>query len=266
MKRAYIMAMAFIPTLWLLFWFGSVLLYTLFKAFYHHGWTLYYIKTLFSPTYVNVMLRTGWVATITTFFCIILAYPIVYALSFHWRQKRWLILPLFILPFVTGTMLRNCAWMDFLRSHGWLCLTLNKLGLFKNGMLFTNFSMILGIILTHFPIMLFMLDITVRRIDPQLLEAAFNLGASRLRVFWTVILPLSWHGLKIAIAIVFLPAMTLFYIPNLFGGGTLLLLGNMIEDHALVMHDWHKVYADSLLIMLIVCLLGWLFLNIKNEV
>jgi len=214
-------------------------------------WTSVHYTTLFSPMYVKIFVRSFDIALITCFFCLILAYPFSYLLVKS-KHKSILLLGVMI-PFWTSSLVRSYALLCLLKNNGLLNALLIKLHILHAPMtwLYTPFAVISGLVYTLFPFMVLPLVTNMERFDRRLLEAAKDLGAHPLRIFFHVYLPYTKKGITSGCLLVFLPAMTLFYIPNILGGARSLLIGNVIQHQFLVLEDWPQGAATSIMLTII---------------
>ncbi|MDF1677368.1 MAG: ABC transporter permease [Legionellaceae bacterium] len=210
--------------------------------------TLTHYKAFFSALMGHVMLRSIGMAALTTAVCLLLAYPFSY---FMVRSKHQsVLLLLIIIPFWTSSLVRTYALVAILKFNGVLNLLLLKLHIVTTplSLLYSNFSVLSGLVYTLFPFMVLPLYTHMERFDFQLLEAAEDLGASRLALFTRVFLPNTTRGIISGVLLVFLPAMTLFYIPNVLGGARSILIGNLIQNQFFVAENWPAGAATSVLL------------------
>ncbi len=214
-------------------------------------WTITHYTTLLSPIYVKILIRSCNIALITCFFCLILAYPFSY-LIVKSKYKSVLLLGVMI-PFWTSSLVRTYALLCLLKNNGLLNTILIKLHILHEPMiwLYTPFAVISGLVYTLFPFMVLPLITNMERFDQRLIEAAKDLGARPLRIFFHVYLPYTKTGITNGCLLVFLPAMTLFYIPNILGGARSLLIGNVIQHQFLVLEDWPQGAATSLMLTIL---------------
>jgi spermidine/putrescine transport system permease protein len=221
--------------------------------------TFAHYKVLVSPLIAHVMLRSLFMAGITTFACLILAYPFSY---FMVRSKHQsLLLLLIIIPFWTSSLVRTYALIAILKFKGVLNSILLSLHLIETplSLLYSNFAVFSGLVYTLFPFMVLPLYTNMERFDFKLLEAAQDLGANRWATFFHVFLPNTTRGITSGILLVFLPAMTLFYIPNVLGGARSILIGNLIQNQFLVAENWPEGAATSVLLTCVLILLLLIF-------
>jgi len=221
--------------------------------------TLTHYKAFFSALMGHVMLRSFLMAGATTLACLMLAYPFSYLMVRSKHQS--LLLLLIIIPFWTSSLVRTYALVAILKFNGVLNALLLKLHLISTPLtlLYSNFAVLSGLIYTLFPFMVLPLYTNMERFDFQLLEAAEDLGASRLAVFTRVFLPNTTRGIISGVLLVFLPAMTLFYIPNVLGGARSILIGNLIQNQFFVAENWPAGAATSVLLTGILLLLLLVF-------
>lgn len=203
---------------------------------------------LLTPQFAGVFLRSLIVAFITTACCLLLAYPFSYLLVKSKHQS--VLLLLIIIPFWTSSLVRTYALIAILKLNGVLNSTLLKLHIIDHplSLLYSNFAVISGLIYTLFPFMVLPIFTNMERFDFRLIEAAKDLGASRFAIFFHVFLPNTATGIISGCSLVLLPAMTLFYIPNVLGGARSVMLGNMIQSQFLVLENWPQGAATSVVL------------------
>ena len=221
--------------------------------------TLAHYTTLLSPQFAHVFLRSCGLAMLTTACCLLLAYPFSYLLVKSKHQS--ILLLLIIIPFWTSSLVRTYALIAILKSKGILNAILLKLHLIPQplSLLYTHFAVLSGLIYTLFPFMVLPIFTHMQRFDFRLIEAAKDLGANRWSVFFHVFLPNTATGIWSGSALVLLPAMTLFYIPNVLGGARSILLGNMIQNQFLVSANWPQGAATSTVLTLLLIVFFWGF-------
>lgn len=209
---------------------------------------------LFSSLFGKVFARSIIIATITTVGCLLIAYPFSYFLIKSRYQS--VLLLLIIIPFWTSSLVRTYSLIAILKFNGLLNALLIKIHLIDEPLtlLYSNFAVISGLIYNLFPFMVLPIFNNMERFDFRLIEAAKDLGASPLHIFLKVFFPNTIRGVISGSLLVFLPAMTLFYIPNVLGGARSTLLGNLIVSQFLVVENWPQGAATS------VALTGLLFI------
>jgi spermidine/putrescine transport system permease protein len=228
--------------------------------------TLTNYSTLLTGVFAKIFFRSLLVALITTGCCLLIAYPFSYLLVKSKRQS--LLLLLIIIPFWTSSLVRTYALMAILKSKGILNAILLKLHLIDAplALLYSNFSVVIGLVYNLFPFMVLPIFTNMERFDFKLIEAAKDLGANRWTIFYHVFLPNTAAGIISGCLLVFLPAMTLFYIPNVLGGARSILLGNLIQDQFLVLENWPQGSATSVLLTLLLFVLLFLYRRKSGEI
>ena len=191
----------------------------------------------FEPLYVEILLNSFWIAFLSVVFCIILGYPAAMILANKDRRRSAMgkkpsgLLMLFVMPMWMNVMLRLYAWLTILQPDGMLNQCLSVIGLSPVNILYTKTAVVLGTVYDFIPFMILPIYSVLIKIDDSVIEAAQDLGANQFRVFWKVIFPLSLPGVVSGITMVFLPALTSFYISDFFSGGQFMLIGNLIEKN-----------------------------------
>ncbi len=195
---------------------------------------------LLEPVYLNVLFNSIGVAALTTALALALGYPTAYLIARLPTRWRTVALLMVLLPFWTNFLIRTYAWILLFNNAGWLNQGLEALGWIDGPMnlLYSQPAVVVGLLYMYLPLMILPLYSSIERIDPELEEAATNLGSRPFRVFRTVILPMSVPGMLIGCVFVFVPSMGNFVIPELLGGGKMLLVGNLVRDAFLKARDW----------------------------
>lgn len=202
--------------------------------------------------YGKAYLSSVKIAFISACLCLVVGYPMAYAMTRMPSAWRPMLLMLVILPFWTSFLLRVYAWVGLLSNHGVVNQGLQWLGLIEQPlvMLKTAFAVYVGIVYTYLPFMVLPLYATLLRLDRTLLEAAADLGCRPLRAFFTVTVPLSVPGIAAGFALVFIPALGEFVIPDLLGGGDTLMIGHVLWTEFFVNRAW-PVAAAVAVVMLV---------------
>ncbi|MGE0419670.1 MAG: ABC transporter permease [Acetobacteraceae bacterium] len=204
------------------------------------------------PLYRDALLLSLRVAAIATLGCLVLGYPMALAIArapARWRDPLLLTV---MLPFWTGFLMRINAWIGLLADQGWINALLAWVGVGPVPLLYTPTAMYIGIVYTYLPFMVLPLYTRLSRLDPVLLEAAADLGAPPWRVFLRVTLPLSAPGVAAGCALVFIPAVGEFVIPELLGGPDAALIGRVLWGEFFNNRDWPT--AASVAVCLLVAL------------
>jgi spermidine/putrescine transport system permease protein len=192
--------------------------------------------------YTELFLKSFAYAAITTIVCLVVAYPLSMLIARSPKKHRDLLVLLVILPFWSNFLIRVYAWMIILGPQSVFVTALNTvLGLFgiaPVSLLYTPFAVIVGLVYVHLPFMVLPLYANLEKHDPALLDAAQDLGANAWRRFWRVTFPLSLPGVYAGAALVFIPALGIFAIPDILGGTEGIMIGNVIKQQFLDTRDW----------------------------
>lgn len=222
-------------------------------------WTINNYSGLFTSSFLKIFYRSFWIALVTTAICFLLAYPLTYILIK--AKKQSLMLLLIIIPFWTSALVRTYSLMAILKAKGIINFVLLKLHIISvpYPFLYTNFAVIFGLVYNLFPFMLLPLFSNMERFDFRLMEAAKDLGASTWDRFFRVFFPNTLNGVISGCLLVFLPAMTLFYIPNVLGGARSILIGNLIQDQFLIAENWPQGAATCMVLIAFLILFLMIF-------
>ncbi|MBN2689793.1 MAG: ABC transporter permease subunit [Gammaproteobacteria bacterium] len=208
---------------------------------------------LFNTVYLRILLQSILLATSCTIICLIIAYPFAYIVARIKSHYRFLLLLLIIIPFWTSSLIRTYAIIAILKTKGILNSVLLMLGIIHHPLhiLYSYTAVLIGTSYTLLPFMILPIYANLEKFDNSLIDAARDLGAGKFRIFVEIILPLSTPGIIAGSILVFLPAMTMFYIPVLLGGAKDLLLGNLIENEFLITNNWPMGAAISVFVILL---------------
>lgn len=217
------------------------------------SFTLSNYKLFFTPVYIQVTLRSIYLAALSTIICLALGYPIAMIIANTNIRNRNTLLLLFILPMWMNMLLRTYSWMTILGNNGLINTLLKKLGLPTMNLLYNNGAVILGMVYNFIPFMVLPIYTVLSKIDKSLIEVSEDLGANKIQTFIKVIFPLSLPGVISGIIMVFMPAVSTFVIPRLLGGNKNALIGNVIEK-LFSLGDWNFGSAVSIIMMLILLL------------
>lgn len=226
-----------------------------------HGLTLENYAFFFSDIlFAEIFLKSIVVAALSTLCCLLLAYPVAWLIAQSPKQRRDLLVLLVILPFASNFLIRVYAWMIILGPQQALAQAVNAgltaLGFEPVRLLFSPFAVLVGMVYVHLPFMVLPLYANLERHDPELLDAAQDLGATPWKRFWRVTWPLSLPGVFAGSALVFIPVLGMFAVPDILGGTRDMLIGNVIKEQFLGVRDWPFGAVLSLLLTLVVLLLA----------
>ncbi|HUH38791.1 MAG TPA: ABC transporter permease subunit [Spongiibacteraceae bacterium] len=203
--------------------------------------------------YVDAYLNSLRIAGISTLLCLLLGYPIAYAIARMPPSTRNICLMLVILPSWTSFLIRIYAWIGLLRSNGLINNSLLGLGVIDEPLtlLHTDLAVYIGIVYAYLPFMILPLYANLAKLDLRLLEAAGDLGARPWKAFLTVTLPLSRSGIIAGSMLVFIPAVGEFVIPELLGGPDSLMIGKVLWDEFFKNRDWPVASAVAVIMLLL---------------
>ena len=231
-------------------------------------WTLDNYARAVEWIYLEILIKSFWMAGLTTLFCFILGFPVAFAISFAPAKWKPVLLLLVILPFWTNLLIRTYSLIAVLRTNGYVNDTLefiyhliyglaSLVGLgdlmdpeFQRlSLLYNNTAVLFGMTYVFLPFMILPLYAALERMDRGYIEASLDLGASQIKTFWKVIIPLSKAGILSGIIITFIPALGSFLQPDLLGGTDSQLIGNVIERQFKSANDWPFGAALSFILM-----------------
>lgn len=226
------------------------------------GFTLESYARFFDPLYLRILARTVWLATVTTLACLVVGYPLAYAIAGAGRWKHALLF-LVVLPFWTSFLVRTYAIMFLLRDTGLVNSALMASGLTDAPLtlLYTPGAILAGLVYGYLPFMVLPVYASLEKLDPALLEAAESLGARPAARFVRVTLPLSMPGVVAGCLLVFIPSLGAFLTPDLLGGAKQVMVGNLIQQQFGAARDWPFGSAISFVLMALVLVAVYAFLR-----
>lgn len=218
-------------------------------------WTAESYSRVFDPLYLEILWRSVWIALLATALCLALGFPLALYIA-RSSQHKILFLNLVMLPFWTSFLIRIYAWMFLLRDTGLINSALQSMHLIRQPLplLFNTGAVILGLLYGYLPFMVLPLYATLEKLDPALLDAAEDLGASPWTTLWRVIVPLTKPGMVAGCLLVFIPCLGAYLTPDLMGGGKTVMVGNLVQNQFTTGRDWPFGSAVSLLLMVLVVL------------
>ena len=202
--------------------------------------TLENYKQLNNPIYLRIFKKSLIIAGFSTLLCLVIGYPFAYIIGRMQSTWKNTLILLVIIPFWTSSLIRSYALIAILKAKGVLNSILIGLGIIDQplSILFTNSAVIIGLVYNLLPFMILPIMTNVERLDNRLVDAARDLGANTFTTFRKIIIPLTMPGIIAGCILVFLPAMTIFYIPDILGGAKSILLGNLIQNQFLTAENW----------------------------
>lgn len=219
-------------------------------------WTGESYTRLADPLYLAILWRSVWIASIATFCCALLGFPLALFIARAGRYKN-LFLQLVLLPFWTSFLVRTYAWLFILRDTGLINTVLLRLHLIHAPLqlLYNDAAVLIGLVYNFLPFFVLPVYATLERLDPSLLEASADLGARPFSTLRRVTLPLSAPGIAAGCVLVFIPCLGAYLTPDLLGGGKTVMLGNLIQNQFTTARDWPFGSAASVALLLASALL-----------
>lgn len=206
--------------------------------------------------YSGIFIRSIWLAALATIICLVMAYPVAFTLSKMDLKVQSTMVMIMVLPMWMNFLLRTYAWMTILGNEGILNTIFGFFGLGPYKMLNTQGAVVLGMVYDYLPYMILPIYTVMVKIDKSVLEAANDLGCNDIKTLFKVVLPLSLPGIMSGITMVFVPAISTFIISRMLGGGSNLLLGDLIEMQFLGnSYNPNLGAAISLVLMVIILLI-----------
>ena len=222
-------------------------------------------RFLTDTVFIDVLSRSMVIAIATTIVCVLLGYPIAYVIAKGNEKSGFFWVMLITLPTWINMLVRTYAWVGILQDDGLLNSILGVFGIGPFHMIHTTFAVVLGMVYNFIPFMILQIHSSLAKMDKSLIEAANDLGANPVQSFLKVTLPLSLPGVLSGITLVFLPAVSSFFIPKLLGGGQYVLVGNVIETQFLTSGDWNFGAAISLIMAIIIMISMWLTRKVDTD-
>jgi len=235
------------------------------QVVYHFSWENYrriFIDSdtgQFGTVYWTITLRSIIYAALTTIICLFLGYPVAWFIGRAPERRRNLLLTLVMIPFWTSFLVRTYAWITIISTNGLLNSFLQYTHLISEPfeMLYTPGAVVLGLIYNYLPFLILPVYGSIEKLDGKLIEASFDLGAGPLRTFQRVILPLTWPGIVAGILLVFIPAIGMFGITQLMGGGIKPTIGEVIQNQFLQARDWPFGAALGMTLVILFAVVFW---------
>ena len=220
------------------------------------AFTLEHYKKFFTdPDFLLILWRSLLIAIKTTVICLFLGYHIAYFIAKSKEKTQNLLILCITIPMWINMLVRTYAWIGLLSEGGFIQKLLSFIGLGNTELLYTEGAVLLGMVYNFLPFMILQIQTSLSKMDHSLLEASADLGANPAMAFLRVTLPLSLPGVINGITLVFLPAVSSFFIPKLLGGGQYFLIGNMIENQFITVGEWNFGSAISMVMAVIMMLL-----------
>lgn len=215
----------------------------------------HYAKFFTDPDFLLILWRSIFIAIKTTVICLLFGYPVAYFISGNSERMQNILIICITLPTWINMLVRTYAWIGLLSEGGLIQRIFSLFGYSGSELLYTEGAVLLGMVYNFLPFMILQINTSLCKMDHSLLDASADLGANPVQAFWRVTFPLSLPGVINGITLVFLPAVSSFYIPKLLGGGKYFLIGNMIENQFITVGEWNFGSAISMIMAVIMMLL-----------
>ena len=215
----------------------------------------HYIKFFTDPDFLLFLWRSIMIAVKTTVICLLLGYPVAYFIARSKERVQNILVLCITIPMWINMLVRTYAWIGLLSEGGLIQRIFSLIGFGNTELLYTEAAVLLGMVYNFLPFMILQINTSLCKMDHSLLEAGADLGASPVQTFLRITLPLSLPGVINGITLVFLPAVSSFFIPKLLGGGQYFLIGNMIENQFITVGEWNFGSAISMIMAIIMMLL-----------
>lgn len=215
----------------------------------------HYVKFFTDPDFLLILWRSLAIAIKTTLICLLLGYPLAYYIARSSEKVQNMLVLCITIPMWINMLVRTYAWIGLLSEGGIIQKLLSFVGLGNVELLYTEGAVLLGMVYNFLPFMILQINTSLSKMDHSLLEASADLGADKKQTFLRVTLPLSLPGVINGITLVFLPAVSSFFIPKLLGGGQYFLIGNLIENQFITVGEWNFGSAISMIMAAVMMLL-----------
>ena len=227
----------------------------------------HYVTFFTDQDFLKILWRSLWIAIKTTIICLLLGYPTAYFISRCEERLQSNLILCVTIPMWINMLVRTYAWIGLLTEGGLIQKIFALLVPGEKELLYTEGAVLLGMVYNFLPFMILQINTALCKMDVALLEAGSDLGANPMQTFARVTLPLSLPGVVNGITLVFLPAVSSFFIPKLLGGGQYFLIGNLIENQFITVGEWNFGSAISMVMAFIMMLLMAIVrkLEIRNQ-
>ena len=215
----------------------------------------HYVKFFTDPDFLLILWRSIVIAIKTTLICLLFGYPLAYIIARSSERTQNILVLCITLPTWINALVRTYAWIGLLSDGGLIQQLFKIFGAENVNLLHTEGAVLLGMVYNFLPFMILQINTSLCKMDHSLLEASADLGATPLQAFRRVTFPLSIPGVINGITLVFLPAISSFFIPKLLGGGQYFLIGNMIENQFITVGEWNFGSAISMIMAIIMMLM-----------
>lgn len=252
--------------LWIVLFVVAPIILVVYYSFFDIEGNVSFVnyQKFFTPVYLKMTLSSFWYAFLITAISLLVAYPTAFLLTKTKHKQLWLLL--IIVPSWVNLLLKAYAFIGIFGQYGMANQLLEMFGIGTRQILFTDFSFIFVAVYIFIPFMILPIFNALNELNPSLLDAANDLGASKWTTFRRVIFPLTIDGVKSGCQIVFIPALSLFMLTRLIAGNRVITLGTAIEQHFLVTQDWGMGSTIAVFLIMAMFLIMLLTRNRKRGV
>lgn len=268
-KTGFAFAMLSPVTLVLVFLIVIPLIYIVIMSFMTRGTyggivykpTLENYKAIFDKLYLDVMMKSvGW-SLISTVLCLLIGYPVAYRIADMPKKRASTVILLIMVPFWTSSMARLYNFVILMNTSGVINTVLMKLHIIKAPlqMLYTGGAVVVGMVYCLLPFAILPLYTSIAKLDRALVEASKDLGANAVKTFFKITFPLTSGGVFASVILVFIPSLGYYYVTDIMGGGTSLVMGTLIKAQFTTAKNWPMGATISLVLILVTILLLFLY-------
>jgi spermidine/putrescine transport system permease protein len=250
----FLIGVVFLPIIYVLvysFWTIDPVTWVMSKDFSLKNYREFFTSMIYTKVIVNTCIITGW----STLFALLIGYPISYWIGLHIPSRfQTPCILLVVIPFWTSFLIRTYAWIGILQNKGFIDAFLLGLGILRTstGLLYSKTAVVIGFVHVFLPLMVLPIYASIRNINPNLLEAARDLGATGFRVFMRVTLPLTSVGILTGILLFSIPTFGSFVTPLILGSSDSIMIGNVIADQFGEALNWPLGSSLSIIVVFIV--------------
>ena len=232
-----------------------------------NSFTLRNYRRILEPLYFNTFVESIKLAVLVTVLVAALGYPFGYFMAKLPPKRRGTMLMLVMIPFYTSSLMRLYGWIIVLRANGLLDKLLMALHVTSQPLkvLYTYPAVAVGMVYALLPFMMLSVYSSVEKMDWSLVEAARDMGAAPWRAFLSVTLPLTMPGLMTGVILTFVPSMGLFFVADILGGNKIVLVGSLIQEQLMKVHDQPFAAALSVIMMLMMTVMIWLYRRVTGS-
>lgn len=262
-------------TVWSVIFIIAPVLLLLFISFMTKGplgviqykFTLENYKTILDPVYFSVVKESLIVAFTTTVLCVLLGYPFAYFMANKPAKISGLLMVLMMIPFWTNELVIVYSLVILLNSSGIVNTVLMNLGIIEESLnlLYNNFAVVVGMVYMLLPFAVLPMYSSIEKLDKNLIEASKDLGAGPVKTFFRVVLPLTAPGIFAAVILVFIPTIGYYQITDMLGGGTQMMVGNLINNQFSLSRNWPFGAALSMVLAVLILIMLFIYTRLGGD-